>query len=119
MSELKYDIKKVVEFLGGGIDETIVASLIGIFVSSINDEFPVFAEAVTANDRSVIYKIGHKLKGSSANLGFESFRKICEDLEQHARNDLDFDYKAAFEKLGIEKQSIEEWFSSVKANYGL
>ena len=119
MSELKYDIKKVVEFLGGGIDETIVASLIGIFVSSVNDEFPAFAEAVAADDRPTIHKIGHKLKGSSANLGFESFRKLCEDLEQHARNDLDFDYKATFEKLGTEKQAIEEWFASVKADYGL
>ena len=111
MSELKYDIKKVVEFLGGGIDATIV--------SSVNDEFPAFAEAVAADDRPAIHKIGHKLKGSSANLGFESFRKLCEDLEQHARNDLDFDYKATFEKLGTEKQAIEEWFASVKADYGL
>ena len=53
------------------------------------------------------------------SLGFEYFRKLCEDLEQHARNDLDFDYKAAFEQLGTEKQSIEEWFDSVKADYGL
>ena len=119
MNELKYDIKKIVEFLGGGIDETIIASLIGIFVSSVNDEFPAFAEAVAAHPRSAIHKIGHKLKGSSANLGFEYFRKLCEDLEQHARNDLDFDYKAAFEQLGTEKQSIEEWFDSVKADYGL
>lgn len=119
MSELKYDIKKVVEFLGGGIDETIVASLIGIFVSSVNDEFPAFAEAIAADDKPSIHKIGHKLKGSSANLGFESFRKICEDLEQHARNNLDFDYKTAFEKLGTEKKAIEDWFSSVKADYGL
>ena len=37
MNELKYDIKKIVEFLGGGIDETIIASLIGIFVSSVKD----------------------------------------------------------------------------------
>ena len=57
MNELKYDIKKIVEFLGGGIDETIIASLIGIFVSSVNDEFPAFAEAVAADDRSAIHKI--------------------------------------------------------------
>lgn len=79
MNELKYDIKKQWSFRGG-IDETIIASLIGIFVSSVNDEFPAFAEAVAADDRSAIHKIGHKLKGSSANLGFEYFRKLCEDL---------------------------------------
>lgn len=119
MSELEYDIKKVVEFLGGGIDETIVASLIGIFVTSVNDEFPAFAEAVVSDDRPAIHKIGHKLKGSSANLGFESFRKLCEDLEQHARNNLDFDYKTTFEQLGVEKKKIEDWYSSVKSSYGL
>ncbi len=119
MSELNYDIKKVVEFLGGGIDETIVASLIGIFISSINDEFPAFAEAIATDDKPTIHKIGHKLKGSSANLGFETFRKLCEDLEQHAKNNLDFDYSTTFEKLGVEKQAIENWFALEKANYGL
>ena len=119
MSELKYDIKKVVEFLGGGIDETIVASLIGIFVSSVNDEFPAFAEAVAADDRPAIHKIGHKLKGSSANLGFESFRKLCEDLEQHARHDKDFDYAGTFEKLVKEKELIENWYNAEKSKYGM
>lgn len=119
MSKLKYDIKNVVEFLGEGIDETIVASLIEMFVSSFNNEFSAFAEAVASEDRPAIHKIGHKLKGSSANLGFEDFRKLCEDLEQHARNDLDFDYRSTFEKLCIERQAIEEWFNSVKGNYGL
>ena len=80
MSEFTYDVKKVVEFLGGGIDESIVFNLIGIFVKSVEDEFPALEAAVNSNDRPQIHKVGHKLKGSSANLGFEAFRKLCEDL---------------------------------------
>ena len=34
-------------------------------------------------------------------------------------NDSYVNIKENLEKLGIEKQSIEEWFASVKANYGL
>lgn len=119
MDKSKYDINNVVEFLGGEIEEEVVASLVGMFVSSINEEFPLFAEAVVSDNRPTIHSIGHKLKGSSASLGFEDFRKLCEDLEQHARKDLDFDYKSTFNKLCSEKQAIVEWFNSIKDNYGL
>ena len=119
MSEFTYDVKKVVEFLGGGIDESIVFNLIGIFVKSVEDEFPALEAAVNSNDRAQIHKVGHKLKGSSANLGFEAFRKLCEDLEQHARHDQDFDYTGTFAKLIKEKELIENWYNSEKSNYGL
>lgn len=119
MSEFNYNVDKVVEFLGGGIDKAMVFSLIGIFVKSVEDEFPAFEIAVNNNDRPMIHKIGHKLKGSSANLGFESFRKLCEDLEQHARHDKDFDYAGTFAKLIEEKKLIENWYNSEKVNYGL
>lgn len=119
MSEFNYDVKKVVEFLGGGIDESIVFNLIGIFVQSVEDEFPAFEKAINENDKPQIHKVGHKLKGSSANLGFESFRKLCEDLEQNARYDREFDYKGTFEKLIKEKELIENWYNREKSNYGL
>lgn len=119
MSEFNYNVDKVVEFLGGGIDKVIVFNLIGIFVKSVESDFPAFEEAVNSNDRQQIHKIGHKLKGSSANLGFETFRKLCEELEQHARHNKDFDYKGTFEKLVEEKKLIENWYDSEKSNYGL
>lgn len=119
MSDFSYDVKKVVEFLGGGIDETIVFSLIGIFVKSIADEFPALEAAVNSVDKEQIHKVGHKLKGSSASLGFESFRKLCEDLEQNARNDRDFDYKGTFSKLIEEKDLIESWYNQEKSKYGM
>ncbi len=119
MDKLDYDVKKVVEFLGGGIDESIVFNLIGIFVKSVEDEFPALEAAVSKDDRPQIHKVGHKLKGSSANLGFESFRKLCEDLEQHARHDKDFDYAGTFEKLVKEKELIENWYNAEKSKYGM
>ncbi len=119
MDDEQYSIQKVIKFLGGGIDEATIAMLVSVFVSSVNSDFPALIEAINNDDKNNIHKIGHKFKGSSANLGFETFRKLCEDLEQHARNNLDFDYKNTFEKLVVEKDSIESWFNSIKSNYGL
>ncbi len=119
MGEFKYNIKEVVDFLGGGLDEAIVFNLITVFIKSINDELPVLGKAVEENDRPMIHKVGHKLKGSSANLGFERFRKLCEDLEQHARHDLDFNYEASFKLLLNEKDEIINWYNSEKSKYGL
>lgn len=119
MSEFNYDIKQVVDFLGGGIDENIVFNLIGVFVKSVNDEMPLLKEAVDQLNKPQIHKVGHKLKGSSANLGFESFRKLCESLEQNARHDFEYDYAGTLAKLLVEKESIEKWYESEKANNGM
>ncbi len=117
MDKFDYNIRNIVEFLGGGINDALVFNLIGVFVKSLNDEMPVLSEAVINLDKPRIHKIGHKLKGSSANLGFERFRKLCEELEQHARHDLDFDYAGVFSYLQEEKTAIENWYNSEKDKY--
>ena len=114
MGEFNYKIEDVVNFLGGGLDESIVMSLIELFVNSVNEEFNNFQQAIENNDLDAIHKIGHKLKGSSANLGFEKFRSLCEILEKNAKQHTDYDYKSVFENLKTEKALIEEWYNSTK-----
>lgn len=108
-----YDIQAIADFLGGGITVEIAKMLVGTFVGSINEEVPLLQKAVEERDLLNIHKVGHKLKGSSANLGFEEFRSLCEALEQHARNNLEFDYKGTFTKLLEEKGNIEAWYKDI------
>lgn len=113
MSSFSYNLQSIADLIGGGITLDIASMLVGTFVGSINEEVPLLQAAVENGDLPSIHKVGHKLKGSSANLGFEEFRSLCEALEQHARNNLDFDYKTTFSKLLEEKAKIEAWYNSI------
>ena len=114
MKDFTYNIDDVINFLGGGLDKSIVMSLIEVFIQSVNDEFPKFQEAIEQNNLERIHKIGHKLKGSSANLGFEKFRSLCEILEKSAKQHTDCDYASVFNDLKNEKILIEDWYNSNK-----
>lgn len=64
----------------------ILSDLIPSFVQSRAEEFVELEKAVNEQDFERISRLGHKLKGSSLNYGFQHLGELCEEFEQAGRN---------------------------------
>lgn len=60
----------------------LLASLIAIFVSEGLGTLAALSEACSRGDRHSLVRLAHKFKGSSAQLGGEAVRQLCEALEE-------------------------------------
>ena len=60
----------------------ILKDLIPGFLASRNDELVQMQKLVDEKNFEAIAKLGHKLKGSSLNYGFNTLGQMCTDFEQ-------------------------------------
>ena len=77
---INYD--EALERLGG--DEEFLVELLGELSSQISDNLVTIEAKLTENDFEGIGRIGHGLKGASANLDVTGIAELSAQLEQRA-----------------------------------
>ncbi len=65
-------------------------------------------------DQQTIFRVAHSLKGSSKNVGVETFAELCEEIEQLARNE-----KLTEEKFDKKQLNVlfQQCVKELKLNY--
>ncbi len=81
---LPIDYEEVLERIGG--DKTFLQELLKIYIEDYEEKSRLIEEAIHQQDFMAVQKLGHSLKGSSANLSLSSLQKASLDLELAGRN---------------------------------
>lgn len=86
----------------------LVAELVDIFVQTSPDMLDDIKKSVEARDFIAIKKSGHKLKGSSGNLGAEALSELCSQLEIKGANQDDSDIDGLCERIFTSHKEVVE-----------
>ena len=90
------------------LKKEVVKRLITIYFESVKDDLKSLKDAIDNFNLEKIYKVAHKIKGSSSNLKIEEISKIAEYIEQSALNKQNINYKTEFKKLQNILNKIKE-----------
>lgn len=66
------------------LDDDTIQELTGDYVNSMSDFIAQAAACLSSNDFPALRKVGHTIKGTSANVGLEDMRVLGLALEQSA-----------------------------------
>ena len=103
------DVEKLKEDLMLEPDQIIM--LLKVFLKKMDQLLPELEAAIETTDLEVIARLGHTIKGSSANFRMEAIQNLARRMEEAAaENDGTYDYGSLLEKLEEEigKIGIEE-----------
>ena len=81
---LPIDYAEVLERIGG--DRAFLEELLKIYVEDYEEKSTLIREALVSQDFGSVQKLGHSLKGSSANLSLVFLQKASLDLELAGQN---------------------------------
>ena len=84
MSENKEEwMQRMVDMLG--VDPEDIMEVAEMFYDEIDDELASIRSAYEEGDIETLSRLAHGLKGSSANMGFESISELAKKLEIEAK----------------------------------
>jgi len=75
--------------------ETMLASI----RDSLNLEFANAGRGLVANDKEILWKAAHSIKGALLNAGAGDWAKLAKEIELSARAAEDLDYETLFAEL--------------------
>ncbi len=82
--------------------------LLTLFLKKMHAMLPELLDAIKSDDYEQIALKAHSIKGSSGNFRIESLLKNSTEMEKMAKNrEVDYDYKATFDKLQQKIESIK------------
>jgi len=77
------DFSSVLERIGG--DESFLQELLNLYTQDFSEKFEELKEAIKQQNFEAIQKLGHTLKGSSANLSLTYLQEACFQMEKSGR----------------------------------
>ena len=83
-----------------------VKMLIEVFLEGTEESLNNLKNAIQINDFDAIFRSAHAIKGSAANLTLSEISNIAKEMEANAREELEFNYQDAYEKLKLLINSI-------------
>jgi len=81
-----------------------VEMLVEVFLSEAKKNLASLKKAIDTNNLEDVLRYAHSIKGSAANLTFQEISNTAKEMEDNARKNATFDYKATYEIL---KQLID------------
>ena len=82
-SKSPIDLSSVMERIGG--DESFLKELLNLYIEDFSEKFEELKEAIDQQNFETIQKLGHTLKGSSANLSLPSLQEAFFEMEKAGR----------------------------------
>ncbi|MFQ5722325.1 MAG: Hpt domain-containing protein [Candidatus Aminicenantales bacterium] len=82
-SKSPIDLSSVLERIGG--DESFLQELLNLYTEDFSEKFEELKQAIDQQNFEAIQKIGHTLKGSSANLSLNSLQEASFEMEKAGR----------------------------------
>ena len=82
-SKSPIDLSSVLERIGG--DESFLQELLNLYTQDFSEKFEELKEAISQQNFEAIQKLGHTLKGSSANLSLTSLQEASFQMEKAGR----------------------------------
>lgn len=96
------DMSSVLERIGG--DESFLYELLKLYTQDFLERFEELKKAVNDENYDTIQKLGHTLKGSSANLSLTSLQEASYEMEKAGREN---NIERAKENLIILEQEFQ------------
>lgn len=66
--------------------ESMLESIMPIFLKSISDDLVKLQAAIAANDFAALQALGHKIKGSAGGYGFDQLGAMAKEMEFAAKD---------------------------------
>ncbi len=93
-------------------DEALLTELLTIFLDDTGSTLREMKTAFDGKDAKHLRECSHKIKGSSANLGILSIRRISAVIEEHAKNERIAEARPAYEELAAEFVKVKAHIES-------
>jgi CheY-like chemotaxis protein len=102
----KETITALKEMHGVG-EPDLLAQVTKLFLTDLEKCFPRMAEALGRDDMHLLEDETHRLKSTSAALGAVRMAELCARVEVAAREGRNAEVRGIFDKLEVERQSVE------------
>ncbi len=93
----KIDLQTMADKLDFDLED--VEMLVEVFLSEAKKNLVDLKKAIDTNNLEDIFRYAHSIKGSAANLTLQEISNIAKEMEDNARINATFDYKATYEIL--------------------
>ena len=94
-------------------DRELLADIVGLFLEDSPNLISQIQEAIANQDRKLLERSAHTLKGSAANFAAEAARQAAFELEQIGREGNLADAEDAFDKLKQEMERLQPALKSL------
>jgi len=110
MEALVIDYEEALDRLGG--DEEFLAELLFELHNQIRESLSDIRMKLVEKDFEAIARMGHGLKGASANLDAKSINELCRQLEQSAKKESEEEVKILLEKIERENSRLKDYLNN-------
>ena len=93
----KIDLQTIADELDFDLED--VEMLVEVFLSEAKKNLIDLKKAIDTNNLEDIFRYAHSIKGSAANLTLQEISNTAKKIEDNARKNATFDYKATYEIL--------------------
>lgn len=97
--------------LNPGDNDEFLRELVGIYLEDTPQRVAELEQSLATNDGGKFIRAAHSIKGSSANLGAASLRRVAERLEQQARLEGLVNVAATINHIKIEFARTQQEFA--------
>ncbi len=100
-------VQDVLDRLGG--DEELLSEVVELFIEEVPDILSKLKDALDSGDWDSAAKLAHTLKGSSSNVGAESFASLALELEDDSKKKNSARAKKTYHMLQAEFAAVESF----------
>ena len=93
----KLDLQKIADELEFDLED--VEMLLEVFLEGAQENLAELKNGIDSNDLEIIFRAGHAIKGSAANLTLNDISDLAKEIESNARAGESLNYQEYYEKL--------------------
>jgi len=98
------DLQKIADELEFDLED--VEMLLEVFLEGVQENLVELKNGIDSNDYEAIFRAGHAIKGSSANLTLNNISNLAKEIESNARAGQSINYEEYYDKLKLLIDSI-------------